>query len=90
MSAQREFNPSELSHDQLKVIAAALIPQLNRFGIEEKPITQEEAADFLHCSVQTIINLRNRGIIKAYRFEVDSTPYYYPSDINIALRRSKK
>lgn len=86
---QREFNPSEFTDEQCRSIALALIPHLNRFGIEEKPMCQEEAAEFLKCSVKHIINLRNEGVIKAYRFEGYSTPYYYPSEINKALRKTR-
>lgn len=91
MSAQKEhqLNPSEFSDEQLRVMALALVPHLNRFGIEERPMRQDEAAKFLDCSEQTIINLRNAGVIKAYRFEGCATPYYYPSEMNKALRKTR-
>jgi hypothetical protein len=89
MSAERHLNASDLSDDQLRVMAISLIPHLNRFGIEERPLRQDEAAGFLRCSEKQIISLRNKGIIKAYRFEGVSTPYYYPSELNKELRKRK-
>jgi hypothetical protein len=88
MSAQeRTLNGSELSDDNLRAIAVALVPHLNRFGIEERPLDQDEAAKFLNCTVKHVIDLRNAGVIKAHRFEGFKSPYYYPSEINKALRK---
>jgi hypothetical protein len=88
-AAQRQLNPSEFTDEQCQMMALALLPHLNRFGIEERPMRQDKVAEFLDCTEKTIIALRNKGVIKAHRFEADATPYYYPSEINRALKNSK-
>jgi hypothetical protein len=40
--------------------------------------------------VKHIIHLRNKGLIKEYKFEGEHIPYYYPSQINQALKNSKR
>ena len=88
MAAQeRTLNGSELSDEQLRAIAVALVPHLNRFGIEERPLRQEEIAKFLDCSEKYVIRLRNEGKLKAHRFEGETMWYYYPSEVNKALRK---
>lgn len=84
-----QLNPSELTDEQLRVMALALVPHLNRFGIEERPLRQDKIAEFLDCSEKHVIHLRNKGVLKAYKFEGDSTPYYYPSECNSKLRKHR-
>jgi hypothetical protein len=88
-AAERQLNPSEFSDETVRALAVALIPHLNRFGIEEKPMRQDDIAKMLGVSVKTIIGLTNRGVIKACRFEGLSTPFYYPSEINRELKKRK-
>jgi hypothetical protein len=89
MSAtERQLNASDiLNEDQLRMMALSLIPHLNRFGIEERPLRQDKVAEFLDCSEKYIIRLRNEGKIKGHRFEGEKMWYYYPSEINLRLRR---
>lgn len=90
MSAQKQLNPSDLADQQLELIAVALIPHLNKYGVIEKPMRQDKAAEFLDCTAKHIIALVKANKIEEHRFEENGMPYYFPSEINAALKNRKK
>jgi hypothetical protein len=80
MSAQeKQFNPSDLSNEQLDRMAFALLGKINKFLVVETPLTREEAAAFTKLSVSRFDELVRAGkfrIIKPYH---NSHPTFLPS-----------
>jgi hypothetical protein len=66
-AAQHQFNPSELSSDQLDRIAFAVAGKLKFLLESETLYTKQEAADFLKISYKTFERRLNSG--------------HYPNDI---------
>jgi len=52
---------------------------------KEKPLTQQQAAEFLGRSRQTLINWRKKGIIKGKR--LGGRIYYFESELVDAMQR---
>lgn len=85
---QVAFNPSDLSDEQLEKIGFALMGFMQRYGVVDKPMTTEQLTQFIECSRDTVNKLRHAGVIKPHFFKGLSTPYYLPSEVIAALKRS--
>lgn len=86
MNAEKQFNPSEIfSHDQMKTLAFSLVGYLKEFGTEEKPLTREKTAAHIGLSLATVDRMYATGRLKAHY--VGSTPMFFPSEINEAIKK---
>lgn len=89
MSAlEKHINGSDLSNEQLERLAYALVIQLDKIGITDKPMRIKEVADFVGVSKRTVTNWMNKGIIKPHRLEEKGDPFFLRSEIIEAIRKS--
>jgi hypothetical protein len=82
---QVQFNPSDLSDEQIQRIARAVSVYVLD-SRNEPPMDIDETGKFLKRSRRQINKLRNMGTIVPVFLEGDARPYYLKSDI---LKRMK-
>jgi predicted transcriptional regulator len=87
MNAAQQLNPSILSEDQLKVMAATLAPYIGKLLVPEQPLRMDKLAQHLDCSEKHIMALAKRGIIREHRFDDGGIPYYFASEVNEDLKK---
>jgi predicted transcriptional regulator len=88
MSAtQVNFNPSNLSSEQVRLIARAVAIDVKDI-LTEKPATLEEIAEYLGRSVRHINRLKNAGDLKAHYLPGDKRPYFLKSEILQKIKES--
>jgi hypothetical protein len=81
-AASKQFNPSDLSDDQLERIGFALMGFFQKYGVlTQKPMTIDMTAQFLGVSVDSIHRLRRQGVITPHFIGDLSTPFYFPLEV---------
>lgn len=87
MSAERNFNPSELSDDQVKTIAFTIAGHLTRYFQNERPMRAKEAMQFIGVGKTLFNKMINDGVVKPHRMSEDSNPFFFPSELIAAIKR---
>lgn len=89
MSAERQFNPSEYSTEQLDRFLFALMGRMKLHynnGVE-RPMTKKLMAEYLHVSEQQIDKLEKAGVIKSHRMTDGGDPRYFASEVFERLKK---
>ena len=89
MSAERQFNPSDLSDDQVKMIAFTIAGVLTKHFQNERPMRAKEAMQFIGVGKTLFTKLVNEGKIKPHRISEDSNPFFFPSELIESIRKPK-
>lgn len=87
MSAERHFNPSELSEDQVKIIAFTIAGVLTKHFQNERPMRAKEAMQFIGVGKTLFTKMVNEGRIKPHRISEDSNPFFFPSELIDSIKR---
>jgi excisionase family DNA binding protein len=84
----RQFNPSEVPSESLERLAFALIGQLDKIGITDRPMRIKEAAEWMGVSQKHVHHLINIGALKAHRLEEKGNPFLLRSEIIERIKKS--
>lgn len=87
MSAERHFNPSELSEDQVKIMAFTIAGVLTKHFQNERPMRAKEAMQFIGVGKTLFTKMVNEGRIKPHRISEDSNPFFFPSELIDSIKR---
>ena len=87
MSAERNFNPSELSEDQVKIMAFTIAGVLTKHFQNERPMRAKEAMQFIGVGKTLFNKLVGEGKIKPHRISEDSNPFFFPSELIDSIKK---
>lgn len=87
MSAERSFNPSELSEDQVKIIAFTIAGVITKHFQNERPMRAKEAMQFIGVGKTLFTKMVNEGRIRPHRISEDSNPFFFPSELIDSIKR---
>jgi len=86
-AAEHQFNPSDLTNEQLDRIAMALYPRIQKLN-EDRPMSAKEAYTWMGIASPTFYRLVSKGAIKGHRLTSDSDPVYLKSEIINSIKKS--
>lgn len=84
---ERQFNPSQLTEDQLKTIAFAIAGTLKNHFANERPMGRKEAALFVGYSERRFDELVRAEKFRSHRIEEGAHPYFFPSELLEDLKK---
>lgn len=88
MGRELTMNTSEFPAEMLDRFIFAVDGRRSQLFAVEKPMTQEEAVEYVGVCRRTFVALVSRGVIKAHYFKGLHTPFYFPSEIYETLKKS--